>query len=175
MIIRNAKPEDAAALLDIYTPYITDTIITFETEIPSVEEFQDRIAEVQEKFPYLVAEEDGEILGYAYAHPYYGRSAYAWTAELSIYIRQEARHAGLGTKLYDKLEKQLEAQNVLNFLACISVPNDASIAFHEKRGYELIGQFKKVGYKFKAWHDTVWMEKHLRDVAFPEPVIYKQS
>ncbi|MBY5035060.1 GNAT family N-acetyltransferase [Streptococcus gallolyticus] len=173
MEIRSARVEDAAQLLKIYEPYIRETAITFETEVPSVAEFEQRILETQKKHPYLVVEEEGQILGYAYAHPYYGRAAYAWTVELSIYIDQEARAQGLGTALYDLLEEKLAAQGVLNFLVCISLPNDASIAFHHKRGYEQVAHFKNVGYKLGSWRDIVWLQKSLGQSAQPSPLLYK--
>lgn len=174
MNIREAKPADVSALLAIYAPYVTETTITFETKVPTLADFQERIRTTQEKFPYLVAEVDSKVLGYAYAHPYYGRAAYTWTVELSIYVAQEARQQGLGQALYDALEKELEQQGVINLLACISLPNDASISFHEKRGYEQVAHFQKVGFKLGKWHDIVWLQKKLGNPEIPEPVVYKQ-
>lgn len=161
MGIRVAQLADAAQLLEIYSPYVTETAITFETEVPTVSEFEKRILETQEKHPYLVAEGNGRILGYAYAHPYYGRAAYAWTVELSIYVDQAARAKGVGSALYNALEEALAEQGVLNFLACISFPNEPSIAFHLKRGYEQVAHFKHVGYKLGEWRDIVWLQKSL--------------
>ena len=173
MKIRPAKLEDAEAILAIYTPYVEETTITFETQVPSPEDFQNRMAAIMEKFPYLVAEVDNQILGYAYAHTYYARDAYDWTLELSIYVDRNRRQSGVGKALYDRLETELSQQAVVNLLACISLPNEASIRFHQKQGFEQIGHFKKVGFKFGQWRDTVWMQKRLRDVAVPEPILYK--
>ena len=159
--IRNAQVEDAANLVAIYAPYIEKTAITFETQVPTVEDFENRIKKTMEKFPYLVAIEEGQIVGYAYASTYYARAAYDWTVELSVYVQKEARGKGVGTLLYTALEEELTARGFKNFLACIALPNPASIALHEKRGYEQVAHFKKVGYKFGTWHDIVWLQKSL--------------
>ncbi|HEM3578099.1 TPA: N-acetyltransferase [Streptococcus suis] len=159
--IRSARIEDAADLVAIYAPYVEKTAITFETQVPTVNEFASRIEKTLGKFPYLVAVEEGKILGYAYASTYYARAAYDWTVELSVYIQQEARGKGIGSMLYDALEEELTARGFKNFLACIALPNPASISLHEKRGYEQVAHFKKVGYKFGSWHDIVWLQKSL--------------
>ena len=159
--IRNAQFEDAANLVAIYAPYVEKTAITFETQVPTVEYFENRIKKTMKKFPYLVAIEEGQIVGYAYASTYYARVAYDWTVELSVYVQKEARGKGVGTLLYTALEEELTARGFKNFLACIALPNPASIALHEKRGYEQVAHFKKVGYKFGTWHDIVWLQKSL--------------
>ncbi|MFZ2305247.1 MAG: N-acetyltransferase family protein [Streptococcus suis] len=159
--IRNVQVEDAANLVAIYAPYVEKTAITFETQVPTVEDFKNRIKKTMKKFPYLVAIEEGQIVGYAYASTYYARAAYDWTVELSVYIQKEARGKGVGTLLYTALEEELTARGFKNFLACIALPNPASIALHEKRGYEQVAHFKKVGYKFGTWHDIVWLQKSL--------------
>ena len=159
MIIRPVQLDDAAAIRAIYQPYVTETAITFEVDVPTVLEFERRITKTLAQYPYLVAEEDGKVLGYAYASTYYARTAYDWTVELSIYISKEARGKGIGSALYDALEEELKARGFLRFLACIAVPNEASIAMHKKRGYVQVAHFPKVGYKFDRWHDIVWMQK----------------
>lgn len=161
MIIRPVKKDDAVALVAIYRPYVENTAITFEYEVPSVADFEQRIAKTVSKYPYLVAEEEGQILGYAYASTYYDRTAYDWSVELSVYLHPDARGKGIGTKLYDQLEAALERQGYLRFLACIALPNDASLALHQKRGYEQVAHFPKIGYKFEQWHDIVWLQKTL--------------
>ncbi|MGT2846687.1 GNAT family N-acetyltransferase [Streptococcus massiliensis] len=161
MKIRMAKKEDAASLQGIYQPYVTKTAITFEYDLPSLAEFEQRIEQTLKEYPYLVAEEDGNILGYAYASSYYGRTAYDWAAELSVYLREDARGRGLGSKLYDTLEGLLEEQGFIHFLACIALPNEASLALHKKRGYQQVAHFPKIGYKFEKWHDIVWLQKTL--------------
>lgn len=159
--IRSAQIEDAADLVPIYAPYVEGTAITFETEVPTVADFAGRIEKTLEKFPYIVAEEDGRVVGYAYASTYYARAAYDWTVELSVYVSKEARGKGIGSLLYDALEEDLTARGFKNFLACIALPNPASLALHEKRDYEQVAHFKKVGYKFDTWHDIVWLQKSL--------------
>ncbi|BCP59508.1 GNAT family N-acetyltransferase [Streptococcus parasuis] len=159
--IRNAQVEDAANLVAIYAPYVEKTAITFETQVPAVEDFANRIEKTLKKFPYLVAVEEGQIVGYAYASTYYARAAYDWTVEMSVYVQKEARGKGIGNLLYTALEEELTARGFKNFLACIALPNPASIALHEKRGYQQVAHFKKVGYKFGTWHDIVWLQKSL--------------
>ena len=161
MEIRFAKPSDARSLLDIYAAYVENTAITFEYEVPTIEDFATRIAITLEKYPYLVAKEDGVVVGYAYASTYYARAAYDWAVELSVYISQDARGQGVGTRLYDALEDLLEQMGYIHFLACISLPNEASLALHRKRGYQQVAHFPKIGYKFNRWHDIVWLQKSL--------------
>ena len=167
MNIRLANKNDAAALIAIYAPYVEKTAITFEYDVPSVEEFSGRIEKTLERHPHLVAEEEGVILGYAYGSTYYGRSAYDWAVELSVYVADENRGRGIGKQLYDKLEEILEQQGFVHFLACIALPNDVSISFHKKRGYQQVAHFPKIGYKFGCWHDTVWLQKSLDKPARP--------
>ena len=167
MNIRLARPSDAATLLAIYAPYVENTAITFEYEVPTVEDFATRIEKTLGKYPYLVAEEDGAILGYAYASTYYARAAYDWAVELSVYVSQDARGKGVGSKLYDELEDLLGQVGYIHFLACISLPNEASLALHLKRGYQQVAHFPKIGYKFERWHDIIWLQKSLDKVAEP--------
>ena len=159
MNIRSVQFADAKAIRAIYQPYVTETAITFEVDVPTVQEFEERITQTLAHFPYLVAEEEGIVVGYAYASTYYARAAYDWTVELSIYISKEARGQGIGSALYDALEEELQARGYLRFLACIAFPNEASLAKHEKRGYVQVAHFPKVGYKFEQWHDIIWMQK----------------
>ena len=167
MEIRLAKPSDARSLLDIYAPYVENTAITFEYEVPTIEDFAIRIEKTLEKYPYLVAEEDGVVLGYAYASTYYARAAYDQAVELSVYVSQDARGKGVGSKLYDALEDLLDQMGYVHFLACISLPNEASLALHRKRGYQRVAHFPKIGYKFNRWHDIVWLQKSLDKEARP--------
>ena len=159
MMIRPVQLSDAAAIRAFYQPYVTETAITFEVDVPTVQEFESRITKTLPQFPYLVAEVDGKVVGYAYASTYYARAAYDWTTELSIYVSKEARGQGVGSDLYTALEEELQARGYLRFLACIAVPNEASISMHEKRGYVQVAHFPKIGYKFNKWHDIVWMQK----------------
>ena len=175
MNIRLAKPLDAAALLAIYAPYVENTAITFEYDVPTVEDFANRIEKILEKYPYLVAEENGALLGYAYASTYYARAAYDWAVELSVYVSQDARGKGVGSKLYDELEDLLDQMGYMHFLACISLPNEASLALHQKRGYQQVAHFPKIGYKFERWHDIVWLQKSLDKVTEPIKLLKKME
>lgn len=177
--IRKASVSDAEELLDIYAPYVEKTAISFEWDVPSVSEFRRRIENTLKKYPYLVAEKDGEILGYAYTGAFVGRAAYDWAAEVSIYVKEDKRKTGVGRRLYQALEAVSQAQNILNLNACIGYPDEDdehltknSVQFHGHLGYEMVGKFHKCGYKFGRWYHMVWMEKIIgthEDV--PAPVI----
>lgn len=166
IILRSATPDDAEQLLLIYAPYVTQTAITFEYDVPSVDEFRSRIEHTLQKYPYLVAEADGQILGYAYAGVFKGRAAYDHCVETSIYVRLDQHRQGIGKALYDELERLLREQGILNVNACISwidEPNQylthQSPDFHAHMGYERVAHFHLCGYKFGQWFDMIWMEK----------------
>lgn len=168
MLIRIADTQDAPALLSIYAPYVLNTAVTFEYEVPTVLEFERRISRTLERYPYLVAEQNGEILGYAYAGPFHERAAYDWAVETSIYVNERRRRTGIGKTLYEALEQALSAQNILNLNACIAYPAQEdghltkdSVFFHQHLGYRLVGEFYQCGYKFNRWYNMVWMEKHI--------------
>ena len=166
--IRAAKPEDAERLLAIYAPYVEKTAVTFEYDVPSAEEFRGRIVSVLARFPYLAAEKDGEIVGYAYAGPFHSRAAYGWGVETSIYVDPAKKRMGLGGKLHRALENVLREQGFLNMNACIAVPEKDdeyltrnSVEFHRHLGYRMVGEFSQAGYKFGRWYNMAWMEKHI--------------
>ena len=166
MEIMPVKTEDAEELLSIYAPYVRDTAISFEYEVPSLADFQDRIRSVSSALPYIKAVEDGEILGYAYAGKFKNRKAYDWSVEVTVYVRKNSRRSGVGKLLYHALEDSLKRIGVLNMNACIARPkkndeylSDDSYHFHEKRGFHLVGTFHNSGYKFDTWYDMIWMEK----------------
>ncbi len=166
MTIRPAQTADAPALAAIYRPYVEHTAITFEYEAPDAEEFKRRIRQTMQRFPYLVAcatDSFGneQILGYAYASPFKTRAAYDWSAETSIYVREDNLGTGVGTALYEALEEHLTLQHICNVCACITYPNPRSIAFHERHGYKTVAHFHASGYKLGKWHDMIWMEKTL--------------
>ncbi len=177
--IRVARPEDAEELLAVYAPYVTKTAITFEYEVPGLEEFQERIRRTLQRYPYLVAQKDGELLGYAYTGAFVGRAAYDWSAEVSIYLKEDRRKMGIGRRLYQELERISKAQNITNLNACIGYPEKEdehltmnSIQFHAHMGYEMVGVFHKCGYKFGTWYNMAWMEKIIKEhEKSPEPVI----
>ena len=166
MIIRTATANDAEELLTIYAYYVENTAITFEYDVPTLEEFTQRIENTLKKYPYLVAEKNGEILGYAYAGVFKDRAAYGWSAETTIYLKQDAVKCGLGRMLYETLEKEMKKRGFLNLYACIGYPIDDdeyltknSAEFHAHLGFETVGEFHKCGYKFGRWYNMIWMEK----------------
>ena len=157
--IRQVQLSDAEQILKVYAPFITDTCISFEYVVPSVEEFPQRIAGISAEYPYIVLEEDDEIVGYAYAHRYLERVAYSWDVEVTIYLAPKVQGKGLGVVLYDALEKLLALQNIKNLYSCITGDNVHSIEMHRSMGYERIGTFPKAGFKHDRWLDVVWMAK----------------
>ena len=166
--IRAAKIEDAVRLLEIYSYYVKETAITYEYEVPLLDEFKQRISHTLETHPYIVAESDGEIIGYAYAGKYHPRAAYSWDAETTIYLDNNFRGNGVGRKLYSYLEEILKVQGFVKAIALITPPmteadNDVyrSVHFHENMGYKLSGRLTYSGYKFGRWFDTVTMDKML--------------
>jgi len=173
--IRLALPQDARQLMEIYAPYVEKTAISFETAPPTATAMLRRRDEIVQRYPYLVVEQEKELLGFAYAHPFVGRAAYDWSAETTIYLRMDARGKGLGGMLYHKLEDILKAQGILNLNACIAVPKGAddeylthaSVDFHAHLGYKPVGTFHDSGYKFGRWYDMVWMEKILGEHTTP--------
>lgn len=162
-IIRMAMPSDSGAILKIYAPYIKNTAVSFETEIPSAAEFARRIEGIIEKYPYLVYQIDGEIAGYAYASEHRERSAYLYDIDVSIYVSPQYHGTGAAYKLYDCLFTVLKELGYYNAYAAYTVPNEKSRRFHEKFGFTLIGTHHKTGYKFGKWHDVVWLEKTISD------------
>ena len=177
--IRAATTADAEQLLAIYAPYVSKTAMTFEYETPSLAAFQERIENTLKRYPYIVAEKNGEILGYAYTGAFVGRAAYDWAAEVSIYLKESRRGIGLGRMLYGALEELSKAQHILNLNACIGYPEHEdtyltrnSVQFHAHLGYAIVGRFHKCGYKFGTWYDMVWMEKLLGEHPdVPAPLI----
>lgn len=155
-MIRTATQKDVARMLEIYTPYVEKTAISFEYEAPSLETFENRFRTVVQRYPWLVWEENGQILGYAYASAAFVRKAYQWDADFSIYLDWNARGRGIGAKLYDCLETVMKRLGYHNLYALVSGGNTASRHFHEKRGYELQGILKNAGYKLGNWHDVCW-------------------
>lgn len=162
MNIRPVNLEDAAQIAEIYNHYIQKTHHTFEIEPLSADEMGNRITEVVEDYPYLVAEETGIIFGYAYATQFKLRQAYEFASEVSIYVRNEAKQKGIGSDLYEQLFEELAETGIHAVVAGISLPNDASVRFHEKLGFEKVAHFKEVGYKLGRWIDVGYWEKILK-------------
>ena len=170
--LRFASKQDAPRLLKIYRPYVEDTDITFEYEVPTVAEFAQRIEEITSFYPYLVCEQNGRIIGYAYAHRQAERAAYQWNAELSVYLDTACLQKGIGKVLYGALIELVRLQHVCNVYGCITSPNPRSERLHEKMGFRRIGVFHDTGYKLGCWHDVVWYEKCIVNPALPpEPLL----
>lgn len=170
-VIRRAGAGDAAALLEIYRPFIMDTVVTFEYDVPTVDEFAGRITDTLADFPYLVCERDGKPVGYAYAHHIRERAAYDWAVELSIYLAPAAQGQGVGTVLYQCLIDLLDMQNIRILYGCVTLPNEGSRRLHEKLGFVLTGVWHGSGWKFEGWHDVGWFEKRLGGDAPARPVV----
>lgn len=166
--IREATIDDAQRLLEIYTPYIKETAVTFEYAVPDVDEFRERIKNIKEKYPYLLCEKDGIVVGYVYASAYSKREAYNWTVGTSIYVDKSCRRMGVGSLLYKHLEEELKKKGIENLLAGVAyceredpyLTKD-SYKFHLREGYEKVGHLKGVGKKFDRYYDLLWMQKKI--------------
>ncbi len=172
--IRTASVKDAPEILEIYEYYIKQTAITFEFEVPTLEEFEKRIAATLQNYPYLVAEVDGNIAGYVYAGRFRARAAYDWSASTSIYLSGKYQRMGIGKMLYERLEELLKMQNVINLYAGVADPVEEdeyltknSERFHEAMGYKTVAQFEKCGSKFGRWYNLLEMEKIIGEHCCP--------
>jgi phosphinothricin acetyltransferase len=181
MRIEAVSTKDAEQLLEVYGYYVRETAVSFEYDVPSVAEFQGRIAQISQRYPYWKAVgDDGVVLGYAYANTFKSRAAYDWSVETTIYVRKDARRAGTGRALYQALERSLGHMGILNMNACIAVTDQEdprltrdSVYFHEKMGFSPVGRFHNSGYKFSTWYDMMWMEKMLGTHTVPQkPVAF---
>jgi len=161
--IRVATVDDAAACRTIYAPYVTETAISFETEVPTVDAMAGRIAEANERHVWLVLEEAGRLLGYAYAHAFASRAAYGWSCETSIYLDPDSRRTGAGRALYGDLLPRLSALGYRRAFAGVTLPNDASLGIHRAFGFEQVGVFERVGWKNGGWLDVAWLQRDLGD------------
>lgn len=171
-IIRTASPSDAAGVLAVYAPYVEQTTVSFEVDVPSVEEYAQRIEHklAATTFIVLVDKETGHIAGFAYNGSFRERPAYDWASEISIYLSPKHQGRGLGSILLETLESLMRAQGVVMSEACITSSNASSIAFHAKHGYALCGEHHACGYKLGTWLDVTWMEKRLNETtAHPVP------
>lgn len=162
-------------MLNVYAPYVENTAVSFEYEVPSIDEFRSRFEKITKKYPYFLAEDsNGKVLGYTYYSEFKNREAYRYSVETTIYLAKEACGRGIGRKLYEVLEKAAKAQNITNMNACIATCKtedeyltNRSYYFHEKMGYKLVGTFHNSGYKFDRWYDMVWMEKSVGEYFVP--------
>lgn len=173
-MIRFARESDLPQILEIYGPYVLNTAVSFEYTVPSLEEFTQRFRDITCQFPWLVWEESGKILGYAYGSLPFGRAAYRWVAASSIYLAPQAQGCGIGKKLYAALEDLLCAQGYRKTYAIITSDNPGSLAFHRQVGFRFLVEFPDCGVKFFKLYSVVWMEKDLNNGEipniFPKPV-----
>lgn len=172
---RIAKVEDASRILEIYAYYVENTAVSYEYDVPSLEEFTERIRSTLVKYPYIVAEEDGRIIGYIYASRFAQRAAYGWAAGTSIYIDRDYHRRGIGKLLYEKLEAILKLQNITNLYAGAADPTEEedpyltrnSEHFHEAIGYKPVARYHGCGSKFGRWYNLLWMEKIINEHSVP--------
>ena len=166
-MIRLATRADIPAILDIYAPYVQDTAVSFEYSVPTLAEFTERFLGITAQFPWLVWEEQGKILGYAYGSLPFGRAAYRWVAASSIYLHPSIQGKGIGSRLYDALEAILTCQGYRKTYAIITSDNPGSLEFHQRRGFRILGEFPDCGVKFHKLYSVVWMEKTLISDGIP--------
>lgn len=169
-----ASKEHCPQILGIYEHYVRHTAISFEYDVPTLEEMEARMENIQRKYPYLVAETGGNVAGYAYATDFRYRAAYQWSPESAIYVHKDFHGRGIGRQLYNRLFEILKLQGFHNVFAGVALPNDASISLHLRCGFEEIGVYKNIGYKFGKWHTTQWFQLELiapeTNPAPPKPV-----
>jgi L-amino acid N-acyltransferase YncA len=169
--IRMARAADAAGIRDIYAPHCERTVVSFETEAPSLAEMSRRIAAVQAHFPWLVFEERGAVQGYSYAGPHHERAAYGWSVDAAVYVREDRQGQGIGRALYGALLALLRRQGIYKVCALITVPNAPSLALHAACGFTPVGIYTGIGYKFGAWRDVAHCQLTLQpQLGAPAPV-----
>lgn len=168
--IRIATEKDAKDILEIYKVYVLNTSISFETDVPSEEEMKQRISLTLEFFPWIVYEEEDNILGYAYASPFKSRCAYSWSVESTVYVKLQWHRKGIGRMLYMDLLNRLQCQGAINIIAGISLPNDKSVKLHESLGFKKVAQFKNVGFKHEKWWDVGYWQLEFSCTDRPEPL-----
>ena len=161
--IRAVRESDAADLLRIYAPYVERTAVSFELEPPTVDEFAARIRKVTSAWQWLVAERDGSPIGYAYGSTHRDRPAYRWSVEVTAYLHPDAQRQGIGRALYARLFDDLAHLGYCSAFAGVTLPNDASVGLHTAVGFEPIGVFRSIGWKFGKWHDVAWFQRKLRE------------
>ncbi|MBJ7330395.1 MAG: N-acetyltransferase [Solirubrobacteraceae bacterium] len=171
MEIRPATVADAAACAALYAPYVRETAITFETEVPTEAEMAQRIATALEKHAWLVLEEDdGRLRGYAYSRQFHARAAYQWACEVSVFLEHDGpRRTGAGRRMYEALLPILAGRGYRTAIAGITLPNEGSMGLHAALGFELVGTYQDIGYKLGAWHDVAWLQATLQQLDDPPP------
>lgn len=168
-VVRKVNDGDYKAILDIYSYYVANTAVSFEFDVPSDDEFRGRVKTISSRYPYIVAVEDGEIVGYAYGSEAYNeRAACKWDSDVSVYVRQGCHGKGIGRTLYEKLEQMLKMLGYVTVYALITGENEGSCRFHEAMGYERVATIPKTGFKMGRWHDIFFYSKQLADFTEPE-------
>ncbi len=157
--VRDASERDAEACAAIYVPYVTDTVITFESDPPLPAEMAERIAVALRTHAWVVLENQGHVVGYAYAGPYKSRAAYRWSCEVSVYLERGRRRTGGGRALYDALFARLAERGFRTAVAGMTLPNDASVGLHRAMGFEPVGTHRRIGWKHETWHDVAWVQR----------------
>jgi phosphinothricin acetyltransferase len=160
-LVRDGSEADAAACAAIYAHYVENTAITFELEPPTPEEMAGRIAKASTSHAWLVLEDDGRVVGYAYGGPYKERPAYRWACEVSVYLEPGLRRRGAGRALYEALFPRLAGRGFRTAVAGMTLPNDASEGLHRAMGFEPVGVWRRIGWKLGAWHDVAWVQRAL--------------
>ena len=175
MNIRIARSSDASDIAAIYAPIVRDTVISFEADPPSSEDMAARISAIIQTHPWLVAEDQGRVTAYAYGSPHRGRTAYQWSSDVSVYVGEHARRTGTGRALYAQLFEILKQQGMATLYAGVTLPNEASVGFHENLGFEPVGIYRNVGFKSGAWRDVGWWSLALQSLgnAPTPPVSFK--
>ncbi|HEY6451040.1 MAG TPA: GNAT family N-acetyltransferase [Steroidobacteraceae bacterium] len=163
LLLRSATRADAPSLLAIYRPFVESTSVSFEEEPPSIEQFAARIEQAVHGWSWIVAEREGRCIGYAYGSKHRERAAYRWSVEVSAYVHPDQHRRGVASTLYGHLFEALANRGFCNAYAAVTMPNEASLALHRKLGFQPIGVFERVGYKFGRWHDVAWVHRVLRD------------
>lgn len=157
--VRDASERDAGACAEIYAPYVTDTVITFERDPPAPDEMARRIADARRTHAWVVLEDEGRVVGYAYGGPHKARIAYRWSCEVSVYLERGRRRTGGGRMLYEALFARLAARGFRTAVAGTTLPNDASVGLHRAMGFEPVGTYRRIGWKHGAWHDVAWQQR----------------
>lgn len=157
--VRDATEGDAAACAAIYAPYVTDTVITFESDPPTPSAMAERIAAAMRTHAWMVLEDDGRVVGYAYGGPFKSRAAYRWSCEVSVYLEQGRRRTGGGRALYDALFDRLAERGFRTAVAGMALPNEASVGLHRAMGFEPVGTYRNIGWKHGTWHDVAWTQR----------------
>ena len=154
---------DAPAVRGIYAPFVADSATSFETDVPDVAEMERRLTVHADRYPWLVFEQGGTVLGYAYASPHRARKAYQWSVEVSVYVDPRAHRSGVGRALYTALFDVLRRQHYVNAYAGITLPNPKSVGLHQSMGFAPVGVYRQIGFKFDRWHDVQWLQLRLRE------------